>query len=507
MLLLCLFALLPFHLSYPSSNHIQTAVDLMSKGNLEAAEKEARMALNSRDTRALAWATLGTIRLQQNEYDEGAEFLGKALRLNPHLVGARISLGGVYLLQGKKDKAGVMFREALRIDPDNFNARLDLAQLESDNGDYKASLEAARPIAPELRQSAEGLVLLATDYLGLQQKDSLRALLPDWKALQDASPDLSTSFASVLIKSGLAQEGVEILEKAGSNATPSFDLNFALAGGYQSMGDLTRASASYETALSLREDCVACLMGIAHIAEKQGDSEKALAYLIKAKRIEPENPEILFRFGKVCLERDLYDDAIAPLQKAAALRPENDSYTYVLGSAHVAKKEYKKARELFEKLLKKHPSDAVLSYALGSVLYLDQNLDEAENYLGRSIELDPRQRAAYYYLGLVAERKGAANHAMGILRDLIERYPDYAPAYEALGSLLVKVQNYTEAQERLEKAVLLNPDSVKAHYQLGMLLGRLGKTEESRLQIETAKRLESQERAKNELQLHLLMPD
>ena len=59
----------------------------------------------------------------------------------------------------------------------------------------------------------------------------------------------------------------------------------------------------------------------------------------------------------------------------------------------------------------------------------------------------------------------------------------------------------------LEKAVQLNPNSVKAHYQLGMLLGRTGREDESNKQLEIARKLESEERAKSELQLHLLMPE
>ena len=75
------------------------------------------MALNDPGTRAAGWATLGVIRVRQRKYDEGAEFLQKALRIDSRLVGARINLGGVYVLQGKKDRAREMFSQALRLDP------------------------------------------------------------------------------------------------------------------------------------------------------------------------------------------------------------------------------------------------------------------------------------------------------------------------------------------------------------------------------------------------------
>jgi len=39
-------------------------------------------------------------------------------------------------------------------------------------------------------------------------------------------------------------------------------------------------------------------------------------------KIEPENPEILLGFGRVCLKMDLLDDAEPALAKAARLRPD-----------------------------------------------------------------------------------------------------------------------------------------------------------------------------------------
>jgi tetratricopeptide (TPR) repeat protein len=504
--LLCLLFALPSQ-AFQSTNHLETAVELVNRGDLEGAEKEARIALQAPGDRALAWGILGSIRVQQKRYDEGAEFLRKAINVNPRMVGAHVTLGGVYVLQGKNEKAREMFRDALRLDPTNFNARLDLVQLESGEDNFRASMEAAKPIISELEHSTEGIILLAKNYSGLQKKESLAALVTNWSALPDPPPPLSASFASLLIKNGLGREGIKIVEKARSTNPTSFDLTFALAAGYSSVGDVKQAAENYGIALNLSDDCVPCLIELARIADHEGNTEKALAYLIRAKQIEPENPEVLFAFGKVCLERDLDDDAIGALTKAAALKPDVDPYVYVLASAYVARKEYKEARILLEGLLKKHPADAFLHYGLGSVLFLAQDLDLARQHLQKSIELQPNQRAAYYYLGLVAEGQNNSKQAIEILRDLLHRYPDYALPYEALGSILLKERDFTQALQILEKAVQLNANSVKAHYQLGMLLGRIGKQEESNTQLEIARKLEADERAKNELQLHILMPD
>src|ERR1700722_4796500 len=61
------------------SVHVQKSSELMSVGDLEGAEKEARLALHDASDRSMAWATLGAIRVRQKRYVDAAEFLNAAL--------------------------------------------------------------------------------------------------------------------------------------------------------------------------------------------------------------------------------------------------------------------------------------------------------------------------------------------------------------------------------------------------------------------------------------------
>ena len=478
----------------------------MNAGDLAGAEKEVKLALRDPSPQPVAWATLGVIRVRQKRYAEATECLNTALRLDPSLAGARVALGEVYALTGKKVLAREAFQKVLRADADNPEARFGLAQLESASGNFSASLTAAEPVLAELRRSPDGVLLLAKDYAGLKQKDDLVALVHDWDCLPDAPVSSSTAFAALLVKSGLDPQALEVLEKAKSSGQVSYEMALALANLYFSKGDLNDAFQSYEAALILRPGCVDCLLHLAKISTQQKDSEKALAYLIKAKREQPDNPEILFEFGKTCLELDLPDDAIPALEKAARLRPNNDSYAYVLGSANVSKKKYEAAGKIFQALLAKHPNDSVLNYAMGSLLFLEVKLGEAPKYLRKSVELQPDQTAAYYYLGLIAEGKGENDEAIATLRDVLRRDPEYALGYEALGRILLKQQKFAEAELALDKAIVLNPDSVKAHYQLGILLGRAGRQDDANKEFAIVQQLNAEEEKKSGLRLHLLNP-
>src|SRR5205823_7658126 len=120
-------------------SHLQAAARFLDQGDSVRAESEARLALRSPETKPLALAMLGTIRLQQSKYTDSVEFLNQALLLNPKLVGARTTLGDAYIFVNKPVLARKCFQEVLRIDPGNPNARYDLFKLEAAQRNFKQS--------------------------------------------------------------------------------------------------------------------------------------------------------------------------------------------------------------------------------------------------------------------------------------------------------------------------------------------------------------------------------
>ena len=486
---------------------LQNAASLFEQGKLEEADQQAQLALSNPQTRPVACSVLGSIRLQQKRLPESARLLQEAIRLEPHLLGAHLSLAQVYTLQRKPELALPLYRRVLTFDPSNATARLALAQSEAEKGNYQKSLEWAKPVLPTLKESVDGLFLLATDYLKTNDRTAVAALASDWERLLDVPTDWSMKFALLLGQGGVIPEAIDILEGVKQRESPSYELAFNLAGLYVLKKDRGRALDAYDQALTLKPDSLPALQQAAGIAEDREELERALSYWMRAKKIEPNNPAILFGFGRVCLKMDLLEDAEPALTQAVSLRPDNPSYQYMLASTKVGKKQFEAAQNILEDLLKKRPSDPQLQYAMGSVLYLQSHLDDAASHLRESVRLQPEQLAPYYYLALVARDQGHDVEAIQALETLLQRYPDHAPSCEALGSLLMSAQRYPEAEVSLEKAVRLNPKSVKANYQLGLLLTRMGKKEEADKRLEIAKALRKDDAENSRLQLRLTDPD
>src|SRR5207248_6595714 len=163
---------------------------------------------------------------------ESVHFLQEAIRLEPKLIGARLSLAQAYTAQGKQGPAIAMYRHVLELDPSNGLARFALGRYENEEGNYRQSLDLLSPILPELKGSPDGLLLLASDYVKSGDHISAANLSRDWVRLSDVPTDASINFGLLLGNSGATNEAIDVLENARRTGAPKYELAFNLAGLY-----------------------------------------------------------------------------------------------------------------------------------------------------------------------------------------------------------------------------------------------------------------------------------
>ncbi len=269
--------------------------------------------------------------------------LQKAIGLEPRLLGAHLTLAQVYTLQGKPELALGIYRRVLELDPSNATARLALARSrwrrETTSGRWSWRTRPSRVQAVARR------AVRARD--GLSEDGESRAavgLVDDWRRLSDVPQDWSIRFALLLVEADALPEAVDVLERARQTGPPSYELAFNLAGAYLLNKDPARALDAYDLALTLKPDSLPALRQAAAVAEQRGELERSLSYWMRARKIEPEEPEILLGFGRVCLKMDLLEDAEPALTKAASLKPDEPSYQYTLAAAKVGKRQFDAAQ-------------------------------------------------------------------------------------------------------------------------------------------------------------------
>lgn len=109
-------------------SHLGTAY--YARGQLAGAERELRIALQSRPGDADTRNILGAVFLAAKNYDAAVVEFNAALRANPNNADAHSNLGLVHMDRGRPDLAEQEFREALRLQPDHANAQRSLSTLQ-----------------------------------------------------------------------------------------------------------------------------------------------------------------------------------------------------------------------------------------------------------------------------------------------------------------------------------------------------------------------------------------
>jgi tetratricopeptide (TPR) repeat protein len=129
---------------------------------------------------------------------------------------------------------------------------------------------------------------------------------------------------------------------------------------------------------------------------QQGNFDRAVVLLDRARRAEPDNIEILkdISFANY-LKRD-FAQAIE-IGKGIVERPDADQQSFqVLGLSYKAIASYKEAAKLYKTALKKFPNSGVIYNEYGESLAMDNNIADAIIQWEKGIEVDPGYSSNYY---------------------------------------------------------------------------------------------------------------
>jgi tetratricopeptide (TPR) repeat protein len=226
---------------------------------------------------------------------------------------------------------------------------------------------------------------------------------------------------------------------------------------------------------------------------RAGNSDLALACLLRAKRYVPNSPELLIAFGIQADSMQIYKDADEALSEALRLEPQNEKALYALAHVELDEQKTDLAEDHLRTYLKVRPEDATAHYGLGHLLHMMSRDEEAKLELDRSIALQPRQTESYYELGQIALDLHDDAAAKDAYTRVLASAPNHGGALAGMGVLAFRAKDYATAEKYLQRAVLYAPDYITAHRYYGMTLARLGQAEQSRQELDLAQRLTEQQ--------------
>jgi tetratricopeptide (TPR) repeat protein len=251
--------------------------------------------------------------------------------------------------------------------------------------------------------------------------------------------------------------------------------------------------ASHPDSAPAREGEVRAAIAAALADRQAGLNDSALLYLIRAKKLVPDSPELLMDFGIQAESMQIYQDADSALTRAHALDPNNLTTLYALARVQVDEQKMGEAEANLRAFLKARPDDASAHYGLGHLLHMLDRDDEAKAELGESIALQPRQSESYYELGQIALELHADDEARANYAKALAIAPNHGGALTGMGILAYRGKDYPLAEKYLQSAVFFASDYPAAHHFYALVLAKLGRQAESERELVLAKTLIEQQ--------------
>ncbi len=435
----------------------------------------------------------------------------KALEINPLLPAAHYNLGVAYG-ELAPQKALQSFQMASALDPPNTKFPLSIAIALSHLGRF----DEARQTIEQLLQSHPGMEEAQKALADLEQMAASspppsqprptpspapvrpQPRQPDSSSTESAE-ELADKARQALVR-GDFRAALTLYERAVALKPASREIQFqrawtlvALGKALQGQGQWENAIRIWEQALAGFPDFVPALEAMGRAAITQGRFSAADEFLARARRAEPDNPELAILASRLHYERRDLESAFAELSKVNAgnLQPAAqlkllEQLTY-LDLDEDALKLFKRLNlpanqmleavnhlikaSLFEEAesyLKGHPSPYALTL-LGKLYSEQLRFDEARQVLEELLKRDPQAWSAYYFLGQVYTNAGEGERAIEALQKALQAEPANVNILYQLGLAAIQSGQADRARQWLNQGLALSPSSFQLNFEMGRL--------------------------------------
>ncbi|MEE8585127.1 MAG: tetratricopeptide repeat protein, partial [Acidobacteriota bacterium] len=497
-----------------------------------------------------AYYNLGALLLSQQDYWGAIRAFQGGLRIDPNRVYCQVNLISAYLAVGQRDQAIRSGRKALEINPllpmAHYNLGVAYGEVEPEkalhsfqmasaldpsNTEFPLSIvialshlgrfDEARRTVQDLLQQHPGMEKARQALADLEQMaaDRPQPAQPRPTAASTPSPAPAGPQSASAGSSGTAsaenladqarqalgrgdfRTALQLYERAVALKPAWREIQFqrawtrvALGKALQSQGQWENAIQVWEQALAGFPGFVPALEAMTRAAITQGRFGAADEFLARARRAEPDNPELAIAASRLHYERRDLESAFAELAKVdpdkmppAAQIKLLEQLTYLdldedalrlFGRLDLPANQMLQAvnhlirASLFEEAesyLKGHPSPYALTL-LGKLYSRQLRFDEARQVLEGLLKKDPRAWSAYYFLGQVHTNAGQGERAIEALQKALQMEPANVNILYQLGLAANQAGQAGRAGQWLGRGLELSPSSFQLNFEMGRLL-------------------------------------
>jgi len=121
---------------------------------------------------------------------------------------------------------------------------------------------------------------------------------------------------------GDVEKAILVFDQVHSIDPDNFEAHYGLAYNYLTLSDYSKSKMHYEAAIEIEPENPGIVSNYGFLLAQMGDSEW-LQYSLKAKSLEPDNPDWIYNHAISLHELQLYDDAIQEYEQVLLLDPKD----------------------------------------------------------------------------------------------------------------------------------------------------------------------------------------
>ena len=443
--------------------------------------------------------SLGILLASEKQYPAALREFELANSLAPGTYEILHNLGQAYLRTKRLAEAEATFERALAMKPDSVSAMYLLAQTYAEQRKDLQAFEIlvrVRKVAP---RNADVIFLLSRlSMMHSFFEDAIR-LLEEGIQFAPRRADLHAALGESYFTTGKIHKAIQEFQTLIDLEPSAWSYGF-MGLSYRHLGRFEEARKYLDAGLKLDPRNTACLINLASIEQKQGNSVVAHELLERALAVNPDDVDALYEMADVKMGEREFEEAVLLLERCVKLSPNPAQVHYKLAMAHRAlghREEAERNRKVFE-TLSKNRSQGSQPFR-DFFKYLNQKFDlppqeRIEIDLRELVELaerHPNEPRTLYLLAETYLRLGRVEEARKTLAELEKASRGDVRTAMGVGALLARYQMYSEAIVHFQRAFAADPASDDAKFNLASVYFQLAEYDQA---LEFIEQISSQAR-------------
>ena len=282
--------------------------------------------------------------------------------------------------------------------------------------------------------------------------------------------------AQAISAQGMLREALELLAQIEKTESGSCEFFLTKAAIFSQLRDSKRAIKYFKEALSLseKEDRDEIYLDLAMEYESQNDFSSAIATLLEAVRLNPQNEGAIYELAYCYDQISDFERAIECYSNFINENPYSFTAWYNLGNAYSKLENYERAIWAYDYCLIINEEFSPAYFNLGNAFLSTEKFNLAIENFEKCMEIDGEDGLALCYIGECYEQLENYELAKHYYYRSIEFIPDLPEAWLGLGIVADLEENTIEGIRLIEKAIALDPENGSFYH---VLAGAYEKTE------------------------------